>query len=326
MADAAVPLTARRWRVPPVLAMILAIMTLWYAAAVPMNVKEVLTQAERAGVAVSPPSAAERRDMGHLVLVAQNPGALGASWSLDRARLPAPHQVLVELYDSTIDEELNGRRGIVRSGSLSNRSLIYHGWVTLNATFVGFLIGAGLGIALAIGIVHSRVMDMSVMPWAIVSQTIPIVALAPMIIVVLYSVGVQGLIPKAVISAYLSFFPVVVGMVKGLRSPDAMQMDLMRTYNAGAPTVLWKLRLPASVPYLFASLKIAIAASLVGAIVGELPVQQGGLGARMLAGSYYGQTAQIWAALFMAAGLAAVLVWAIGWLERRTLRRIGMSA
>jgi NitT/TauT family transport system permease protein len=146
-----------------------------------------------------------------------------------------------------------------------------------------------------------------------------------MIIVVLYSIGIQGLIPKAVISAYLSFFPVVVGMVKGLRSPDHMQMDLMRTYNAGQMTVRSKLRLPSSVPYLFASLKIAIAASLVGAIVGELPVQKGGLGARMLAGSYYGQMEQIWAALFMAAALAAILVWAIGAAEKATLRKMGMA-
>ncbi|KUF11319.1 ABC transporter permease [Pseudoponticoccus marisrubri] len=313
-------------RLSPVLVMVAGLIGLWYLAAVPMNVHEVLTAAERGGAEVSPPSAMERRDMGNWALVLRNPEHLGASWSSQRPRLPAPHVVLVELYESTIDEELNGRRGLVRSGSLSNRSLVYHGLVTLNATFVGFLIGAGLGILLAVGIVHSRVMDMSVMPWAIVSQTIPIVALAPMIIVVLYSIGVQGLLPKAVISAYLSFFPVVVGMVKGLRSPDGMQLDLMRTYNADAATVLWKLRLPASVPYLFASLKIAIAASLVGAIVGELPVQQGGLGARMLAGSYYGQTAQIWAALLVAAALAAVLVWAIGAAERRALRRMGMMA
>ena len=166
--------------------------------------------------------------------------------------------MVAELYKSTWVEETQGRRGLVNSGSLSNRGLLHHALVTLNATLVGFLIGTGLGILLAVGIVHSRVMDMSVMPWAIVSQTIPIVALAPMIIVVLYSVGVQGLLPKAVISAYLSFFPVVVGMVKGLRSPDAMQMDLMRTYNASPGTVLAKLRLPASVPYLFASLKIAV--------------------------------------------------------------------
>jgi len=99
----------------------------------------------------------------------------------------------------------------------------------------------------------------------------------------------------------------------------------MHTYNASKARVLWALRLPASVPYLFASLKIAIAASLVGAIVGELPVQKGGLGARMLAGSYYGQTVQIWAALFVAAALAALLVWAIGAAERRALRRMGMA-
>ncbi len=315
----------KRWQFPPVLAMVLALIGLWYLAAIPMNIKEVLTAAERAGATVQPASAQERRDMSNLSLVFQNPGQIGASWSSQRPILPAPHNVLVELYDSTIDEELNGRRGLVRSGSLSNRSLVYHGLVTLNATFLGFLIGSCLGIALAVGIVHSRVMDMSVMPWAIISQTIPIVALAPMIIVVLYSIGIQGLIPKAVISAYLSFFPVVVGMVKGLRSPDHMQMDLMRTYNAGQMTVLSKLRLPSSVPYLFASLKIAIAASLVGAIVGELPVQKGGLGARMLAGSYYGQMEQIWAALFMAAALAAILVWAIGAAEKATLRKMGMA-
>ncbi|MEQ5871330.1 ABC transporter permease [Sagittula sp. NFXS13] len=311
--------------IPPLVGVLLALFALWYIAVVPMNVQDTLTRAERAGVTVTPPSAVERRDTGALALVFGNTHALGESWSLDRPRLPAPHQVVAELYKSTVDEELNGRRGLARSGSLSTRGLLHHALITLNATALGFLIGTGLGILLAVGIVHSRVMEMSVMPWAIVSQTIPIVALAPMIIVVLYSVGVQGLLPKAVISAYLSFFPVVVGMVKGLRSPDSMQMDLMTTYSTSTRDRLMKLRLPASTPYLFASLKIAIAASLVGAIVGELPVQKGGLGARMLAGSYYGQTAQIWAALIMAAALAAVLVWAIGAAERATLKRMGMA-
>ncbi|MFW2587993.1 ABC transporter permease [Sagittula sp. SSi028] len=309
----------------PVLCVIAALIALWYAAAVPMNIKEVLTAAERAEQTVTPAGANTRRDMGNLSLALQNPQHWDKSWSTTRPVLPAPHVVVQELYKSTIDEELNGRRGLARSGSLSNRGLLHHALVTLNATFLGFVIGTALGVILAVGIVHSRTMDMSVMPWAIVSQTIPIVALAPMIIVVLYSIGIQGLLPKAVISAYLSFFPVVVGMVKGLRAPDHMQMDLMTTYNASTRDRLLKLRLPASIPYLFASLKIAIAASLVGAIVGELPVQKGGLGARMLAGSYYGQTAQIWAALFMAAALAATLVWAIGAIERRTLKHMGMA-
>jgi NitT/TauT family transport system permease protein len=307
----------------PVLVVTATIIAIWYLACVPMNVKEVLTQAERAGAEIVPPSAIERRDAGRFGLIARNFDQIGPSWSMERARLPAPHQVAVELWATTWGEEVYGRRGIVQSGTLSKRSLVYHGGVTLIATVVGFLIGSGMGILLSVGIVYNRAMDMSVMPWAIISQTIPIVALAPMIIVVLYSVGLSGLIAKAVISAYLSFFPVVVGMVKGLRSPDAMQLDLMRTYNANAPQQFWRLRLPASVPFLFASLKIGVAASLVGAIVGELPVQRGGLGARMLGGSYYGQTEQIWAALFTAAFMAAGLVWLIGWLERRTLRAMG---
>jgi NitT/TauT family transport system permease protein len=113
-------------------------------------------------------------------------------------------------------------------------------------------------------------------------------------------------------------------MVKGLTSPDPMQLDLMRTYNASLWQTFWKLRWPASVPFLFASFKVAIAISLVGAIVGELPTgAQAGLGARLLAGSYYGQTIQIWAALVAAATLAAVMVALVGMGERVTLKHMG---
>jgi NitT/TauT family transport system permease protein len=147
-----------------------------------------------------------------------------------------------------------------------------------------------------------------------------------MIIVVFNSVGLQGIFPKAIISAYLSFFPVVVGMVKGLRSPDQMHLDLLKTYNASSTEGFWKLRLPSSMPFFFASLKIGIAASLVGAIVGELPTGAvRGLGARLLSGSYYGQTIQIWSALLAAALLAAALVALIGLVQRLTLNRMGMS-
>jgi NitT/TauT family transport system permease protein len=125
---------------------------------------------------------------------------------------------------------------------------------------------------------------------------------------------------------YLSFFPVVVGMGKGLRSPGVMQLDQMKTWSASGGQEFWKLRLPSSMPYLFASLKIAMAASLVGAIVGELPTGAvAGLGARLLAGSYYGQTIQIWSALIMAAALAACLVAIIGVIQRVTLKRMGMA-
>jgi NitT/TauT family transport system permease protein len=144
---------------------------------------------------------------------------------------------------------------------------------------------------------------------------------------VLGSIGIRGLLPKSIISAYLCFFPVTIGMVKGLTSPDPIQRDLMRTWSATPAQVFWKLRWPSSMPFLFTSLKVAIAISLIGAIVGELPTgAQAGLGARLLAGSYYGQTIQIWAALFAAALLAAVMVALIGWIERLFARRMGAIA
>ncbi|MEA5160966.1 ABC transporter permease [Cereibacter johrii] len=281
----------------PVLTVVAVIVALWYGAAAAMNAQWVRDQAARAGTEVS---------------LAQ---ILPRTMSQERPVLPAPHQVAQGLWEGVAGQKIT-----------SKRSLVYHGWITLSATLLGFGIGTGLGILLAIGIIHNRAMDQSVMPWAIASQTIPILAIAPMIIVVLNSIGVSGLLPKAVISAYLSFFPVVVGMVKGLRSPDAMQLDLLSTYNASRAQAFWKLRLPASMPYLFASLKVGIAASLVGAIVGELPTGAvAGLGARLLSGSYYGQTIQIWSALFAAAIVAAALVGIVGAIQARVLRRMGMA-
>ena len=283
-------------RAGPVLTMILLLVALWYAAAVALNAAWAKDKAARAGASLS-----------FSELVAD-------TMSQEKPLLPAPHQVVKEIYNTTVLKKIT-----------SKRSLIWHGWITLSATLLGFAFGTALGILLAIGIVYSRAMDMSVMPWVITSQTIPILAVAPMIIVVLNAVGVSGLLPKAIISMYLSFFPIVVGMVKGLRAPDQMQLDQMRTWNAGGATTFWKLRLPRSMPYLFASLKIGIAASLVGAIVGELPTGAvAGLGARLLAGSYYGQTIQIWSALICAAVLAAGLVALIGLIERITLRKMGM--
>ncbi|MDU8945103.1 ABC transporter permease [Ovoidimarina sediminis] len=302
-------------RILPILTVVAAILALWYAAVGPMNIHGAVEQAARDGMAVTPETPAERRDMGGIALLLKNPDAVPGAYAQERPRLPTPHQVIAELWDTTVEKRIT-----------SKRSLVYHGWITLSATLLGFAIGTGAGILLAVGIVHNRAMDMSVMPWAIASQMVPILAIAPMIIVVLNSIGLQGLVPKSIISAYLSFFPVVVGMVKGLRSPDAMQLDLLKTYNASPAEVFWKLRLPASMPYLFTSLKVGIAASLVGAIVGELPTgAAGGLGARLLAGSYYGQTIQIWAALFGAAVLAAAMVGFVGVLQRMTLRRMGME-
>ncbi|WP_246191472.1 ABC transporter permease [Aureimonas leprariae] len=281
----------------PVLIVVAAIIGLWYLGAVWLNWQTVADKLARGGT---------EPGFGEIVR--------GTMLS-DRPILPAPHQIVAELWKTVVQTRIT-----------SPRSLVYHTYVTLASTLLGFAIGTTLGILLAVGIIQSRTLDRSLMPWIITSQTIPILAIAPMIIVVLASIGVTGLLPKAVISTYLSFFPVTVGMVKGLRSPDTMLLDLMRTYNASRGQVLTKLRLPASLPFLFASAKIAVAAALVGAIVGELPTgAQAGLGARLLAGSYYGQTVQIWAALIAASVLAGLLVAAVGVAERIALKRAGAA-
>ena len=298
------------------LTVVAAILGFWLLAVIPMNMHLVADQAQRDGAVVLPETPKERQQFSGVGLTVQNVELIPLTYQFKRPRLPAPQQVAAEIFDTIFAKKIT-----------SKRSLVYHGWVTLAPTLLGFVIGTGLGIMLAVGIVYSRVMDRSVMPWAIVSQTIPILALAPMVIVVLGSMGIQGLFPKSLIAAYLSFFPVVVGMVKGLRSPSAMQLDLLRTYNASSSQGFWTLRLPASAPYLFASLKIGVSASLVGTIVAELPTgARAGFGARMLVGDQYGQPLVSWAALFAAALTAAALVGIFSAVERMTLRRMGMAA
>jgi len=282
----------------PVIAVLTAVVLIWYAAAVWLNAPQVSERLEGIG-----------EPWGWRELV-------NGTWSMERPVLPAPHQVADNWWTSVFDTAVD-----------SPRSLIFHAGVTLGATVLGFALGMALGILIAIGVVHSAVLDRGLMPWIIASQTIPILAIAPMVVVVLGSMGYPPLMSKAVISMYLCFFPVAVGMVKGLRSPDTLQMDLMRTYNASAVQRLFKLRLPAAVPFLFASAKVAMATSLVGAIVGELPTgAQAGLGARLLSGSYFGQTIQIWSALVMAALLGVALVAAVRATENATNRLMGARA
>jgi NitT/TauT family transport system permease protein len=287
--------TAMAGQVGPVTMVLLAVIALWYAGAVYMNAPWEIDRFEKKKIEWS---------AGDLVR---------ATMMQERPILPAPHQVLEEMNKTIFQKKIT-----------SKRSLIYHSWVTLSSTMLGFAIGGILGILLAVGIVHNRTLEKSLMPWVISSQTIPILAIAPMIIVVLGAIGLKGLVPKAIISTYLCFFPITIGMVKGLRSPGVLEMDLMRTYNASRWQTFWMLRWPSSVPLLFTSLKVAIAISLVGAIVGELPTgAQAGLGARLLAGSYYGQTIQIWSALVTAAILAGLLVFLIGVIERLVLKKMG---
>jgi NitT/TauT family transport system permease protein len=273
----------------PVLTVLAVLIVVWYAGAAVLNAPQVIER-----------QLADNPNWGMAEL-------LPLTWNMGRPVLPTPHQVALDMWSSTVDWPLD-----------SPRNLLFHTGVTAASTLIGFVLGALLGALLAVAIVHSRTLDRSLFPWIIASQTVPVLAIAPIVIVALGSMGLTGVFPKSIISMYLCFFPVTVALVKGLRSPGVFEQELMHTYAASQGQVFRMLRMPASLPYLFPSLRVGIAAALVGAIVAELPTgAQAGLGSRLLNGSYYGQTVQIWSALIMASLLGLLLTGSVAWVERR---------
>lgn len=275
------------------IAVVLALIVLaWYGLAVGLNAQGVI-----------------ERDLADVQWNWQQ--LVAATWSMERPVLPAPHQVALDLWSSMVDWPLD-----------SPRNLLFHMAVTAESTLVGFVLGTLLGLVLAIAIVHSRTLDRALLPWIVASQSVPVLAIAPIVLVILGSIGLTGVAPKATIAMYLCFFPVTVAMVQGLRSPQVIETEMLHTYAATPWQALWMLRLPASLPFLFPALRVGVAAGLVGAMVAELPTgAQAGLGARLLTGSYYGQTTQIWSALVMSAVLGLVLTAAMAGLEHLALRR-----
>ncbi|PKO41693.1 MAG: ABC transporter permease [Betaproteobacteria bacterium HGW-Betaproteobacteria-3] len=277
----------------PVTVVLAALLLVWYGAAWAMNA----------------PGAIER-----VLNVSGNPWGwqdlLAATLQMERPVLPAPHQVAMDLWSSLVDWPVN-----------SPRNLLYHVAVTGEATLVGFVMGTALGLVLSVLIVHSRTLERALLPWIVASQTVPVLAIAPIVLVILGSLGFAGLAPKAVIAMYLCFFPVTVAMVQGLRSPQVIETEMLHTYAASRWQALWLLRLPAALPFLFPALRVGIAAGLVGAMVAELPTgATAGLGARLLTGSYYGNTVAIWSALVMSALLGLTLTAAVALVEQRVLR------
>jgi NitT/TauT family transport system permease protein len=279
-------------RALPVLCVLTIVTGLWYAVALAMNWDQAQYLAD------------------------DDAGWSDVAWAaltLDRPLLPSPDQVFGEMI-----------RGVFGYNVGSPRSLVFHAGVTAWAASLGFVVAVAAGMSLAIGIVHVRTLHRALMPWLVVSQAVPVLAIAPMVVVVLGNIGLTGVTPKALIAGWLSFFPVTTGMVKGLRSSDPMRRDLLRTYSATGTQVFTKLSWPDSMAFLFPALKVAAPLALVGAIVAELPTgAQAGLGARLLTGSYYGQTPQIWAALFMAALLAMLAVAAVDGAQALLVRARG---
>ena len=187
-----------------------------------------------------------------------------------------------------------------RNGPPLGAVLVDAALFTFREAFGGFVFGAALGLLLAVVFVHVSLLERALVPYVVASQTVPILAIAPVVVIWLQA----GWLSVAVISAYLTFFPVTIAAIRGLRSPDPRAIELMRSYAASRAQVLLKVRLPAAAPYLFTAFKVAATSSVVGAIIGELPsgIREGLGGAILNFNQYYiSGPPKLWAAIIVAA-------------------------
>lgn len=188
-------------------------------------------------------------------------------------------------------------------------------WPTAIESIAGFILGNGLAILLAVAFVHSKVLEAAYFPVAVFFNTIPILALAP-ILVLIFGLG---MLPKIVIAAVICFFPTLVNMIRGLEAVSTAELELMHVLNATRRDIFWKLRVPRSLPFLFAALRIASTTSVVGAIVGEWIGANKGLGALIIQATFNYQSSLLYATLFMSSGLALLFFALVVFVERRLL-------
>jgi NitT/TauT family transport system permease protein len=203
-------------------------------------------------------------------------------------------------------------------------SLLDAAWFTGKEALAGFLLGGAIGFALAVLLSQSRLFERGILPYIVASQTVPILAIAPMVVVGLGSKGVAGWKAVAILAAYLTFFPVAINTLRGLHSVDQRAVELMDSYAASRWRVLWRLRVPSSVPYIFTALKISATASVIGAIIGEAPASiQNGLGGAIVNfNQYYSlEPTFLWATNVICALLGIVFYLAVAGTERLVLRR-----
>ena len=237
------------------------------------------------------------------------------SWPfvVDDTTMPHVHDIVGALFEPSRS-----------NGPLLLRVLFDSALFTAKEAGVGFVLGASIGFALGVVLAHSRLLQRGFLPYIVASQTIPILAIAPMVVVGLGSQGVTGWVSVSVIAAYLTFFPVTINTVRGLQSADPRALELMKSYAAGRWRVLWKLRVPSALPYLFSAFKVAATASVVGAIVGELPssIQDGLGGAILNFNQYYSiNPANLWATNLVAAALGIAFFLVVVLAERLVVRR-----
>ncbi len=241
---------------------------------------------------------------GLIVLVWEGAKAL---FAIPTYKLPHIHEILGDFLRRTGGDEL------------LLWIMAQNAYVTALESLIGFLLGGVAGLVLAVAFAHSRLLERGVLPYVIASQTVPILAIAPMIVVWLGTTWFS----KAVIAAYLTFFPVTINMLRGLTSVDPEALALMQTLAATRRQIFLKLRVPASLPYLFTALRISATASVIGAIVGELPVgSRYGMGVVIInAAQYYNwQPANLWAAILVSALIGIAFYHAVALIERRVIR------
>ena len=204
------------------------------------------------------------------------------------------------------------------------RSLLDAAWFTTKEAIAGFLLGALIGFVLAVVLAHARLLERGLLPFVVGSQTVPILAIAPMVVIGLGSKGVQGWKSVAVLAAWLTFFPVAINTLRGLKSPERRAVELMESYAASRWTILWRLRVPAALPYIFTALKISATASVIGAIIGETPasIQDGLGGAIVNFNQYYSlQPTFLWATNVVCAVLGLVFFGLVVLAEHLIVRR-----
>ena len=241
-------------------------------------------------------------------------GALVLAWEGSKALFAIPRYMLPHVHEILGEFLREGADGTPWFLIMAHNA----GYTALESV-IGFALGATTGLGLAVLFARFRLLERGLLPYVMVSQTVPILAVAPMVVVWLGTSWVS----KAVIAAYLTFFPVTVNMLRGLRTVDPDALALMRALAATPRQVLLKLRFPAALPYLFTALKISATASVVGAIIGELPVgSRFGMGVVIINGAQYynWQPANLWAAILVSALLGIAFYHAVAAVERRVVR------
>jgi NitT/TauT family transport system permease protein len=232
--------------------------------------------------------------------------------------MPQLHSIFQALFDHARPGDVGPRLITI---------LLESALFTAKEAAVGFALGALLGFALGVLLAQFRVLQRGFLPWVVASQTVPILVVAPMVVVWLNPKlpdNLQDWGAVAVIAAYLTFFPVTINTIRGLQSADRRAVELMRSYAASNWRILWKLRVPAALPYIFAALKVSATASVVGAIIGELPSSiQDGLGGQIINYSQYYtiQPTGLWATNVIAAALGIAFFLAVVLAEKLVVRR-----